>query len=374
MTSQPDTLNILIVSNCPLQENQGSGYVICGFAKRMEERGHRVKAYGPDEIILNPTFNKARRLRLFIGYTLKAIREAWDPRESYDIIELWGGVGWLACLILTKFRLRNYKVISRSNGLEPHNRQIARRRNSISLGQVFSNFNTLTDCVGFRNADLLTVVSSYDERFALIKSYQKKARLLMLENPLPDEWLQQPVKLTGRPFTVGFVGTWIERKGSEKLADIINSLTHLGSKCNWIIAGVGEGGKIDIINNTKIESGQIYEGIAREKLRMLYHGMTIFLCLSSYESFGMVCSEAMACGCILVSTNVGFANGLIDEHEYILIDRDHPDAVARKIYQIETNLNDYEAIGVRGHNRVQQLKWSRAVDMLESKYLSFFRE
>lgn len=324
--------------------------------------------------MLIPKFEKAKRLRLFIGYTFKAISEAWNPRKKYNIIELWGGVGWLACLILTKFRVRNYKVISRSNGLEPHYRQAVRKNKLISLRQILLSLDNLTDCIGFRNADLLTVVSSYEERYALANYYQKKGRLLMLENPLPDDWLQQPVRITDKPFRIGFVATWIERKGSEKLIGIMNSLSKLGGTCNWIIAGVGEKGKIEIINKTSIRSEQVFEQIAREDLKLQYHGMTIFLCLSSYESFGMVCSEAMACGCLLVSTNVGFANGLKDEEEYILIEREKVDDIAKKLYDIETNFKYYDLIRIRGQNRVQQLRWNKAIDKLDTRYHKLFKE
>ena len=41
-----------------------------------------MKAYGPDEFILSPEFEKAKRLRLLIGYTFKAISEAWNPRAN----------------------------------------------------------------------------------------------------------------------------------------------------------------------------------------------------------------------------------------------------------------------------------------------------
>ena len=81
-------MNILIVSNCLLDSNQGSGYVIYVFAEGMKRRGHSVNAFGPDDFILFPKFKAAKRLRLFSGYTLKAIREAWKPKVKYDIIEL----------------------------------------------------------------------------------------------------------------------------------------------------------------------------------------------------------------------------------------------------------------------------------------------
>ena len=112
---------------------------------------------------------------------------------------------------------------------------------------------------------------------------------------------------------------------------VINRLSALGSEAKWIIAGVGQEGKCELMQHTRHIDVEIYERVTRDELRELYQKMTVFLCLSSYESFGMVCSEAMACGCILISTRVGFAAGLKDGEEYISIDSEDDQGVAKKI-------------------------------------------
>jgi glycosyltransferase involved in cell wall biosynthesis len=96
--------------------------------------------------------------------------------------------------------------------------------------------------------------------------------------------------------------------------------------------------------------------------------MTAFLCLSTYESFGMVCSEAMACGCILLSTDVGFANGLKVGVEYVSVEEDNAQQVASKLYQIEQDRRRFKQIGRCGFERVQQLRWSKAIDTLDAHY------
>ena len=161
-------MKILIMTNCPLERNQGSGYVICGFADCLRQRGHRVKAFGPDDVILFPSLQATRRLRLFLGYTLKAITEGWDRNCSYDIIELWGGLGWCACLGLTRWRRRPYLVISRSNRLEPHFRQMCNQlQDEWTHKRLLSRLQSFTDSLGFRHANTLTVVSRYDHGLAL---------------------------------------------------------------------------------------------------------------------------------------------------------------------------------------------------------------
>ena len=288
---------------------------------------------------------------------------------SWDIIELWGGTGWLACVALTIFRPKNCSIISRSNGLEPNLRLAMFGAGEVQgLRKLFYMFDSYTDGIGFRKADALTVVSQYEEDFAKQKSYQTSGTLLRIDNPLPADWLKQPERQNNNEFTIGFIGSWIERKGNRLLIDIINSLKSKGSKCKWSIAGVGDNGKRELIKQTGLASDQIQAHASREELKHLYSGMTIFLCLSYYESFGLVSSEAMSCGCILVSTKVGLAAGLVENQEYIRIDSANIDSATNKLLNIENDLNSYSKIGKAGQERVQALEWPAAVDSLEMFY------
>lgn len=41
------SMKILVISNCPLEESQGSGYVIINFCRGLSERRHEVDLFGP---------------------------------------------------------------------------------------------------------------------------------------------------------------------------------------------------------------------------------------------------------------------------------------------------------------------------------------
>lgn len=361
-------MNILIISNCPLDPNQGSGYVISGFAEGLQARGHKFKAFAPEDFIIFKGARSGWRLRLFIGYTLKAISETWFKNSRYDIIELWGGVGWLSCLILSRFRLGKYIVISRSNGLEPYYRKASiDAESSSNMRKIFDKFQGWTDKIGFQSADALTIVSKFDELYASKNSYQKASRLLLLENALSGNWLNQSIHKRDH-FTVGFVGGWFDRKGNKQLIDIINRLSAIGSRCNWIIAGVGKEGEKELLENTHLPASSIYPQLPREELQKLYHQVTILLCLSSYESFGLMCSEAMSCGCMLMSTNVGFVSGLQEGIDYFLINRNNIKYISEKLLQFENGDLDYESIAISGYNKVQQLDWTSNIIKLEHHY------
>ena len=361
-------MNVLVISNCLLDSSQGSGYIICGFIEGLKARGHQVIAFDPEDFILFPKTRVAKRLRLFLGYTLKSISEVWHNNSGYDIVELWGGVGWLSCLILSKFRLRSYYVISRSNGLEPYYRIATTAAENFSNPRsLIGKFESWTDKIGFQCADTLTVVSKIEENFANKCLYQNSTSLLLLENALSNNWLNQIIHQK-KNYTIGFVGGWLNRKGNNQLIDVVNELSSMGSRCKWMIAGVGKEGKKVLLENTELPSHSIYEQIPRSELKKLYHEVSVFLCLSSYESFGLMCSEAMSCGCMLMSTKVGFASGLREGIDYICIDRDEISDIASKLLQIENGCLSYELIAESGYKRVQSLNWESNINKLEQHY------
>jgi glycosyltransferase involved in cell wall biosynthesis len=368
-------LHILVISNCPLHPDQGSGYVILGYCREMIKRGHFVQSFGPEDYLLFPSVLPAKRLRLFIGYTLKALREAIASGKRYDIVELWGAPGWLSILLLRFLKRQDLLVVSRSNGLEPHYRQISSSiSNPSRVRRIAGMLESRLDEVGFRCASGLTVVSSFDEAFARKCGYKDSNKLLSIENPLPDQWLNRACDNKPKTPVIGFVGSWIPRKGSELVIEIINLVYQDRPDIKWIIAGIGPEGKKQIADHTAIDTGDVYESVGKKKLEELYSRMSLLLCLSSYESFGLVCAEAMSFGCTLIATSVGFMYGLKDGREYVAIDRQKPDGIADLLVSLAGKPGVSWNIARNGYKRVQSLQWSVAAERLESFYMSLIVE
>ena len=362
-------MKILVISNCSLDPDQGSGYVINGFVSGMRLGGHEVDAYDPECFIFLPRINPARRLRLFVGYTFYAISKSWFGGK-YDIIELWGGLGWLAVVILTIRRNRRYSVVSRSNGLEPLYREKCKTiYHKFSLRDKFAKIESWCDGLGFRAADGLTVVSASEKDYAVQKQYKTPGRLWQIDNPIPDGWRNQQVTRQNQEFTVGFVGSWLTRKGVNQLKEVMIRLKVMNSSIRWIIAGVGKHGKSEL-EKIGVADIKIYERINRDELQYLYKKMNVFMCLSTYESFGMVCSEAMACGCLLISTSVGFPAGLQDGKNYISIDTSDIQKIVEILSYLESSKDECEEIRMSGYRRVQGLTWNIAINQLERCYKS----
>ncbi len=357
-------MRILVISNCPLDPNQGSGYVISGYAQRMRERGHEVQAYGIEHFTPWQNMRRLTRIRRLLGYAYATHQHT--RRSSYDILELWGAEGWLALLTLRFLRKDKPIAVSRSNGLETHWRKLLGGERAGPRGWIKRFIGNLPE-IAFRDCAALTVVSHFDARFARERAYQPDSRLLVMENALEPSWLGQSPTFEREP-VVGFVGAWLENKGSELLPDVIRHVLRHAPATRFLLVGIGKQGQADIAAQFPGESR--IETVAfcpRDEVASLYHRMAVLVVPSFFESFGLVAAESMSCGVALAATRTGFAAGLA-EGEFALIEKRTSAGVAQTLLSLLNDEAHRQSIARAGHARVQALSWESAVDRLEALY------
>ncbi len=357
-------MRILVISNCPLDPDQGSGYVITGYAQRMRERGHEVTAFGIEHFTPFQRMRRLTRIRRLLGYAYTALRHARG--SSYDIVELWGAEGWLALLGLRLWGRQRPVPVSRSNGLETHWHQMLRSADPSWFVRLQRFVQELPE-IAFRGCAALTVVSQFDARFARLRRYQPDPRLLVMENALQPNWLRQSPRFEREP-VIGFVGAWLPNKGSELMVGVIQQVLANIPSARFLLVGIGTQGQTALAlafpGDTRVE---VVAHCPRAELRAHYHRMAMLLMPSVFESFGLVAAEAMSCGAALVATPVGFAADLGSDECAHLEER-----TSHHIVQTLTALLRDEprrqALARAGHARVQTLEWSSATDKLEALY------
>lgn len=364
-------MRILSVSNCPLGESFGSGYVISGYARELRRRGHEVVTIGPEDYEWAPWVRGGKRARVFAGYSATALRRV--DVGAFDVVELWGAEAWWAMRRLAA-RARRPLLVARSNGLETHlATALARHQGEAKTeswrrriaGWAFENWQKPE--LAFRRADWLTTVSEFDRSFALERGYQPPERVLALENPLPDDWIGQP-EPAERPKVIGFVGSWIARKGAELLPDVLAAVLRANPEWRARLVGAGEPAREAMARVGMSERVEIVPfETDRTRLRALYEGMAVVVMPSQFESFGLVAAEALACGCALVASPTGFAAGLGAEDARVVGEY----SVAAWVEAILGLLSDparRRQMAGAGQRRVQMLRWSGAVERLETTY------
>ncbi len=364
-------MKILVVSNSPLDERQGSGYVILNFCKGLRERGHEVDLLGPDDCIVFEFLKKGRSYRLTVGMLIATIRQL--AKKSYDIVEFYGAQAWLAVSVLSALPKRDFLLISHSNGLESYcNEMLLKYLGFTSLEestpQWYQRDQTPLLEKAFRDVDGIVTVSDDDRDYALEHGYQDAAHVLSIQNCLPNEYLGLTCDFD-RPPVVGFCGSWLLRKGTPLIEAVIPKILHEFPQCQFKLIGVGPRFRNDIeLSPADRQRLQIIPFADKTtELKDLYQSLSIFIMPSFYEGFGMVAAEAMACGCALVATRSGFAYSLADGRDVVIVEPN-----AESLYEgIKRLLLDEQLrkrMAIAGYGRVQKLRWDRAIGTLDAAY------
>jgi glycosyltransferase involved in cell wall biosynthesis len=370
-------VRILSLSNCLLDANTGSGYVTLGYAHGLRQRGHSVELLGPPEFEPLSGLGRAISYRQTLGMAAISLRRL--ASASWDVVEFWGGEAWLALALLSRLPRRRFLLVSHSNGLETHSAELL--RSAESTGQVgtsrrwFQFEHSPLAARGFKAADALITVGTFDRKYALDMAYAPPHRVVAIDNPLPEEYLGLAVDFA-RPPIIGYCGSWMPRKGSALLAAALPDVLRALPSWRLVLVGVGSSFRpedhfpADVLPRVEVVPFAERGG----SLRALYQSFSMVVLPSVYESFGLAATEAMACGAALVATRVGFAAGLRDQHEARLLGEATPQALYEALLSLAEDDELRQRIARGGYRRVQSLRWEKAIDTAEASYLRWLAE
>jgi glycosyltransferase involved in cell wall biosynthesis len=369
-------MRILSLSNCPLDERLGSGYVTLRYARGLRERGHEVELLGPSEFEPLHRLGRGIGYRQAIGMAAASLRRV--AASDYDVVEFWGGEAWLAISLLARLPRRRFLLVARSNGLETHCAELlaARHAGGDLDGREpwYHPDPSRLMAAGFRRADALVTVAEFDRQYGIRRGYVPAARLLAIDNPLPDEYLGLEVDLEREPL-IGYCGSWIPRKGVSLIVQDLPLLLREFPAWRLLLAGVGE--RFDPARHFPpdvLPRIEVVPFLERSELRSLYQRLAIAILPSHYESFGLVAAEAMACGCALVASRVGFAASLRDGDEAVLLAETAHPALYHAVRRLILNEPLRRAVATAGRRRVQGLQWPSATARLEASYQQWLAE
>jgi glycosyltransferase involved in cell wall biosynthesis len=371
-------MRLLTFSNCNLETSQGSGYVVVNFARGMRAKGHKADVFGPEICEFFAFFKKAKTHRITLGIACVAL---WKLlRHKYDIVEFFGAESWLALSILSVLPGRRFMLVAHSNGLETQSAetQIKYLGATTLDGRPPKWYQKLLKPpleAAFTRVEGLVTVSTYDRNYAVAKQYQPPERIVAIENPLLDSFLDQSVNFS-RTQVVGFCGSWLSRKGCQTIREDLSRILVEFPNVILKLIGVGEDfhkerlfpspllGRIEVIPFVQDKA----------TLRNLYHSISILAVPSIYESFGLVTAEAMSCGCAVVGTKTGFAASLQPRSEAMIMEEPTSpflyDCVKELLLDEELRLR----IARAGYARVQMLRWPATIDLLEATYTSWLQD
>jgi glycosyltransferase involved in cell wall biosynthesis len=368
-------VRILSLSNCPLDESLGSGYVVLRYARGLRERGHQVDLLGPEDYEPFRRWRRGISYRQALGMAAACLRRA----AGYDVVETWGGEAWLALSLLARRPRRRFLLVAHSNGLETHAAAVGRAAEDAGWLTPSRRWFQLDQSAlferAFRAADALVTVADFDRLYALREGYARPDRILAVNNSLPDDYLDLPVDFQRAPI-IGYCGSWLPGKGVALIASALPPLLRDFPEWRLVLVGVGDGFRAgehfptDVL--PRIEVVPFAE--RHTHLRDLYRSFAITMLPSVYDSFGLAGAEAMACGAALVATRTGFAAGLRDREEAMLVAEPTPQALRDALEPLVQGEELRQAVARGGYRRVQTLRWDGAVAAVETAYQGWLAE
>ncbi|MFB2981701.1 glycosyltransferase family 4 protein [Microseira sp. BLCC-F43] len=372
-------MKILSISNCPLIEYQGSGYIILNFCRGLRDRGHEVDLFGPESYEpFEFLKGRATSYRQAVGILFLTLGQL--TKKKYDLVEFYGGESWLTALVLSKIYQRNFLMVSHSNGLETRlYKTLVAASKTGAMTSPFTKWYQFDQTALFKSAftqvDALVTLSEDELKYALTLEYMDRYHAIFVENGLREDYLNLNVEFERQP-VIGYCGTWIERKGINLIKSDISQVLAEFPKCKFKLIGVGYNFKKEEHFPrevcSQIEVIPLVEN--KQKLRSIYQSISIFILPSFYESFGIVTAEAMACGCAVVVSKIGFGASLKHRQEAIVMEK----LTSPTLYQGVKDLLQDQTLRLRiakaGYQRVQNLRWDLAVEVLENNYLKWLNE
>lgn len=157
------------------------------------------------------------------------------------------------------------------------------------------------------------------------------------------------------PLTVGFAGAVSIQKGIHVLADALKTLGDRTIRL-WIAGQVLDEGRAFLKQLETCCDLEVLGPVSQDVLRRRFSESHAFVLPSVQDGFGMVVTQAMACGCpVIVSRNAGASEAVEDGVTGLTFDSGDSQALARHIGRLRDDRDYGRFLGHNGLKAVHEL-------------------
>lgn len=174
------------------------------------------------------------------------------------------------------------------------------------------------------------------------------------------------------PFTLGFAGAVSIQKGIHVVTEALKILSDRTIRL-WIAGQILEEGKPFLKQMESLCELEVLGPVSQEVLRRRFSESHGFMLPSVQDGFGMVVTQAMACGCpVIVSRNAGASEAVEEGESGLLFDSGDSAALAKKIGRLRDDREFGRYLGQNGLRAVSRIGgWDAYGDGLAEVLMSF---
>lgn len=205
-----------------------------------------------------------------------------------------------------------------------------------------------------KNFDIVTTVSLHMQEY--FENIFKRKITFVPNGIVLDNFFLKPNFYRAHK-SILYVGRLIESKGVDKICNLAKIMP------DYKFTIIGEGHLKDYVSLPNVHFlGKVQNNLLYE----FYNKNEFSLFLSTYENFPLVGIEAMACGVIVIATNLGFSEYIIDGVNGFLLYNTSLETVKQKIQRI----NNKTLIRKNALATVKKFSWNETLD----KYIKMYRK
>ena len=371
-------MKILSLSTCPLDPLLGSGKTRLRWSEGLRELGHTVDIAEPQDYETWHGMRRAVRFRQAWG-ACSFVKKKLDD-GGYDLIEFFGGEFGLITRQLSK-REERPLIVAHTDGLEllASERERAYDRPQSLMEHARSWYSREThdrlSRAAFVYADAFVTGCELDREYVVEHGIFEPERTAVIEPGLDDEYLTMPF-IDKREHRVAYTGSWIARKGIEKLAVVMTEVLSHDRELRLDVYGTGGNREavLACFPGSLHDRIEVHGRLTNEELAEEMSKAKVFFFPSQYEGFGMSLGEAMACSCAVVTTPTGFGAELRDGVEALVCGFDEVEAMKRGVLRLLSDEQARRIIARNGWERVRTVTWEANVRKLEATYEGWVEE
>jgi len=188
------------------------------------------------------------------------------------------------------------------------------------------------------------------------------------------DYLKKRYKITNLKPVILFVGRLDKEKNIDLLIKAFSNVLK-SIDVQLVIAGKGKerSNLLKLSQTLAVDKNVTFTGFVSEKdLPYLYRIADVFAIASIAELQSIATMEAMACGCAVVTTDVGaVSNYAIKNETALVVDPHDINNIAKSIVQLVKNKKEREIIAKNGFNYIKKFNWDKSTDELEATFKKY---